>query len=67
MFEASDVDRDRRRRFVSMNRFKDVLRARLGNFVPSERRYLMGRDWKKSSEKGFEVRELRDESGDKLL
>jgi len=38
-----------------MNRFKDVLRARLGNFVPSERRYLMGRDWSKSSEKGFEV------------
>ena len=39
-----------------MSRLKDVLRARLGNFVPSERFYLMGRDWKKSSEKGFEVR-----------
>ena len=37
-------------------RFNEVLRARLGNFVPSERRYLMGRDWKKSSENGFEVR-----------
>jgi len=38
-----------------MSRLKEVLRARLGNFVPSERRYLMGRDWKKSSDKGFEV------------
>ena len=43
--------------YETMSRFKNVLRARLGNFVPSERRYLMGRDWKKSSDKGFEVRE----------
>ena len=38
-----------------MCRLKNVLRARLGNFVPSERYYLMGHRWKKSSEKGFEV------------